>query len=162
MKRTWTEFESAEPTPGAAYKLNKNERMWRNNLYQVIEEQLEPIEGWPPLTYLSIKRLDRNPIHDWRDLQRIKNELVGEEAEGVELYPAESRLVDNANQYHMYCVKPPYKWPFGFRERSISEGSYRGSKQRPWPEGERPPDTLSEEEANALIEARLKERGGQA
>jgi hypothetical protein len=53
--------------------------------------------------HLSIKRLDKEAIHDWRDLQNIKNMLVGEEYEAVEIYPSESRLVDSANQYHLWA-----------------------------------------------------------
>ena len=49
--------------------------------------------------WLSIKRRDRAPVHDWRELQQIKNMIVGDEHEGFEVYPAESRLVDTANQY---------------------------------------------------------------
>ena len=30
------------------------------------------------MTYLSIKRLDKKSIHDWRHLQEIKNELLSE------------------------------------------------------------------------------------
>ena len=40
-------------------------------------------------TYLSIKRKDKKAVHDWRHFQLIKNELVGEEIEAIELYPAE-------------------------------------------------------------------------
>lgn len=53
--------------------------------------------------HLSIKRLDKEAVHDWRDMQTIKNMLVGEEYEAIELYPAESRLVDSANQYHLWA-----------------------------------------------------------
>ena len=40
--------------------------------------------------------------------------------EAVELYPAESRLVDNANQWHLWCVTG-FRFPFGFAERLVSE-----------------------------------------
>jgi len=53
------------------------------------------------MLHLSIKRLDKHPVRDWRHFQRIKNELIGEENEAVELYPAQSRLVDTTNQYHL-------------------------------------------------------------
>jgi hypothetical protein len=45
-------------------------------------------------------------VHDWRDLQRIKNQLVGPECEAVELYPAESRKVDTANQCGVCSTRP--------------------------------------------------------
>jgi hypothetical protein len=60
-------------------------------------------------------------VHDWRDLQRIKNELVGPECEAVELYPAESRLVDTANQYHLWAdADPTYRFGLGFNMRLTS------------------------------------------
>ena len=38
--------------------------------------------------------------------------------EGLELYPAESRLMDEANQFHLYCMHPKVKLPFGQQERT--------------------------------------------
>ena len=88
--------------------------------------------------HLSIKRRDIQPIHDWRDMQEIKNLLVGEENEGMEIYPAESRRVDSANQYHIWCAKDPkYRIPIGFNEgRMVIDSGFierAGGKQRPLP-----------------------------
>jgi len=84
--------------------------------------------------HVSVKRLDRAPIRDWRVMQRIKNELVGPEHEGLELYPAESRVVDMANQYHMWVLKNEgERVPCGWSHRLANDGdnlSGRG-KQRP-------------------------------
>ena len=151
MKRRWTDFVLGELN-NASYPLKPGERVWVNNLYQVYETPLDvenPDAGrW---VHLSIKRRDRGAIHDWRDLQRIKNEIVGPEAEAVELYPAESRLLDAANQYHLWCVVGK-KFPFGFHTRTVSEASVGGSVQRKWPDGERPTDCLDQETAQRLIE----------
>jgi len=83
--------------------------------------------------HLSIKRIDRQPIHDWRDLQEIKNQLLGRECEAVELYPAESRKVDAANQYHLWGIKNPnMRLPFGFNDgRIVQDESFAGSINRP-------------------------------
>ncbi len=84
--------------------------------------------------HLSIKRHDREPIHDWRDLQEIKNTIVGESCEAIELYPAEARRVDTANQFHLWaCLDPEYRFPFGFENRAVSgskEAARVGAKQR--------------------------------
>lgn len=102
-------------------------------------------------TYLSIKRNDKDAIgkERFRDFQRIKNELVSEEAEGVEIYPAESRLVDASNQYHLWCFDEPLL--FGFRERLIVKGH---NENEPVPMESRqrgfdidPPDAITIEEA---------------
>lgn len=87
---------------------------WLNDKYQVRCRYLNG-PGAQPMAHLSIKRLDREPVHDWRELQEIKNQLVGPECEGVELYPSESRVVDTANQYHLWVlVTPGARIPFGF------------------------------------------------
>lgn len=58
---------------------------------------------FPALAHLSIRRQDRGDEFPWRDLQCIKNDLLGFEAECIEIFPAESRLVDTANQRHLWC-----------------------------------------------------------
>lgn len=110
------------------------DEFYRNNLYQVAVRRIEGTAGSPGMIHLSIKRLDQNPVRDWRHLQRIKNELVGEEYEGVELYPAESRLADSANQYHVWVVDDPsFRWGFGFGDRLVSNKARdgTGAVQRP-------------------------------
>ena len=99
--------------------------VWINDTYQVSVRHLKD------LVHLSIKRIDREPCQDWRDFQEIKNQLVGPECEGVELYPAESRKVDAANQYHLFVVpNATYRFPFGFTVRAVSGGAIGHSKQR--------------------------------
>lgn len=51
-------------------------QVFLNDKYQVIKRDNapEPGCGWPDLVYLSIKRIDKQPIHDWRELQEIKNQ----------------------------------------------------------------------------------------
>jgi hypothetical protein len=94
----------------------------RNDLYQVaIYHDPPPRPGWPNLIHLSIKRIDRQPIHDWRELQEIKNSLLGNETEAVELYPAQSRVADLANQYHLWALGDLQKWPIGFKEGFICD-----------------------------------------
>ena len=52
---------------------------------------------------LGISAHDGTARHDWREFQWIKNQLAGEECEAVELYPAESRLLDPSNYYSLWC-----------------------------------------------------------
>jgi len=104
---------------------------WLNDVYSVGRYDDREI------IHLSIKRIDKEPIHDWRDLQEIKNLLVGKENEAVELYPAESRRVDMANQFHLWCfADPSVKVPFGFNDGRVvvdyDENDNSGVKQRPF------------------------------
>ncbi len=101
------------------------------DLYEVWMRKINP-EGWPPAWWLSVKRrFTKESVHDWRHLQKIKNDLVGKENEGVELYPAESRLVDTSNQYHLFVLQDPeMKFPIGFQERMVATQSMLGTEQR--------------------------------
>lgn len=100
-----------------------------NETYQVSMRERQP-----GLVHLSIKRVDRQPIFDWRDMQQIKNQLVGSECEGVQLFPAESRLVDTSNQYHLWVAKDPkFRFPFGFNGRFVTNDSLGKSVNRPLP-----------------------------
>ena len=88
--------------------------------------ELGEVEFW----HLSIKRHDRKPMNDWREMQRIKTEICGADAEAVQLYPAEERVVDTANQYHLYVLRGT-RFPFGFPTGARTDNENGGSKQRP-------------------------------
>ena len=65
--------------------------------------------------HLWIRNNDGSTFHDWREFQRIKNELVGEDWTAVEVYPPESEVVDDANIYHLFCFQnEDGKFPFTF------------------------------------------------
>jgi hypothetical protein len=114
------------------YANSLRDECWKNDIYQVSVER-KPISDGFQAVYLSIKRLDQKPCKDWRAFQRIKNQLVGPECEFVELYPAESRLVDTANQYHLWGTNDPsYRFPLGFSERVVQGKSGAGVVQRPF------------------------------
>lgn len=160
-KVKWTEFQEASfkgiDPRWEKYKEDVGARVFRNSIYQV---EMTLIDCPPPfgrVVYLSLKTLDRQPRHDWREMQRIKNELVGEEVEAVEVYPAESRLVDTSNQYHLYCFPELQfengKLPFGYKDRLVSEGSTpginetgKGSRQRDFRKELRPKDLVRGED----------------
>lgn len=130
-----------------------------NNKYQVNIYAVGVGEPFGRVVWLSIKARDKSPRHDWRDLQRIKNEVCGEEFQAIEIYPKEEHHVDTSNQYHLWVFLDGYEMPFGFFERCLMDGSFDGSVQRPWPEGERPADCLDDATAQARIaEFRTKQR----
>lgn len=122
--------------------------IWKNNVYTVFVRRYQKFDDHgPAFTWLSIKRNDKHPARDWRHFQWIKNQLVGEENEGAELYPKESRLVDGSNQYHLWVLENKLEsFPFGFDEgRTISETPLQGGRQRKWPENMKPADIEQQE-----------------
>lgn len=110
------------------------QEIWKNDQYQVNLDK-NPEHGFVgnTLWHLSIKRLDKAPVHDWRDLHKIKNLLCGAEAEAIELYPAESRLVDTANQYHLFVFADGAPVPCGWTKRMVSDDTAgTNAVQRPF------------------------------
>src|SRR5688572_30679546 len=110
----WQPLRKGTPNPGLFASLGEdpdanNLEVYDNNLYQVIARTNEHGTTW-----LSIKRHDRRQIRNWRHLQQMKNEVCGMEREGVEIFPAESRLADAANEYHLWVLPEGVRIPLGF------------------------------------------------
>lgn len=135
-------------------------QMYTNGIYVVIVTPMVPKDDADPpppaMVRLSIRREDRGPLHDWRHLQWIKNDLVGQQCEALEIYPAEERLVDTANQLWLWAfTDPTFRIGFGFQERLIGDGATRASRavQRPFSVERRPADALSPEEMDEKARA---------
>jgi hypothetical protein len=133
--------------------------IYRNNLYEVaVWEEARTTEAWPGMLWLSIKRMDQEPIMDWRHVQRIKNEIVGRENEAIQLFPAESRLVDASNQYHLFVLKSnKLRIPVGFEGRLVTTAqdckSFPTAEQRPFDDThEQPDDDKTAEEVDAIVQ----------
>jgi hypothetical protein len=139
----WTPFQEAE-LPSGEYGKTIQESpgfigTFINNLYQVQMREYESPFG--KMLWLAIISRDRTARHDWRHFQRIKNELCGPEREALEIYPAESRLVDTNNQFHLFVMPEGEILPLGYCERDVGVKQREGSlhKQRPF---ENPPPDL--------------------
>jgi hypothetical protein len=160
-KVPWTPFEPCK-IPDAddpSVVLDKRPAaIFRNSRYQVTVYIREEVQPFGTVAHLSFKVHDKQAHHDWRDMQRIKNEICGPECDAVEVFPAESKLVDAANQYHLFVFQE-FRLPFGFQTRLVGDGKWENSVQRPWPRDERPADCLSADEYQATLDAALAAKG---
>jgi hypothetical protein len=52
--------------------------------------------------HLRICRIDRKPIHNFMDMQEIKNDLWGEDVIAIEVYPKQSDFKNGSNTYHLW------------------------------------------------------------
>lgn len=140
--RPWREFRRTIPvrpdgSQDAEVKAGREE-FWANGHYLVFLRRMKSEDpDAPDAVHLSLRTVENDTRHDWRDLQRIKNELVGPHWEAVELYPDVDRLVDSANQYHLWCF--PFRLPFGFDSKLVMPHGVverTGGSQRPFTEGD--------------------------
>ena len=136
-ERPWRPFVQTEPhgpTGAVAYQFSEGETFWANSHYLVFMRPLASSTGLGEARHLSLRTVENDTRHDWRDFQRVKNELCGPDWEAVELYPAQSRVVDTANQYHLWAFSQPLG--IGFTQGLVmdTERSGRtGAKQRRLP-----------------------------
>jgi hypothetical protein len=130
----WTPFVDIDPPFAdevpADKQIGSQPRWMANSIYAVLIQVPHDTPPFGTVVHLAITTHDQQPRHDWREMQRIKNEIVGESVEAVELYPSENRLVDNANWFHLFCFPRLAihggRFPFGYDSRFVSEGSIPG------------------------------------
>lgn len=108
--------------------------IWENEIYSATLRRYT--SGWPfgggKWALIGIWCEDGEARHDWRDFQRIKNDLVGPDWEALELYPSEQRLMDPSNYYMLWCAP---KIPLGkFERRVLATAETAIAPQRPFTE----------------------------
>ena len=98
------------------YSMIENEQWYSNTLYSATVEKRKNDEMGLEVIQISFKRHDRKTDENisWQHKQWIKNDICGAEAEGLELFPAESRLLNTANQYHIWVLGNNERLPFGY------------------------------------------------
>lgn len=109
---------------------------WTNDIYEVFVYKGDKVPNGTKhdITWLSLKRIDRAPIQNWRHLQQIKNDVCGKQYTAIEIYPAEKNLIDQANQYHLWVFTDGYTPAFGWVGSRITgttnQAKKIGAKQR--------------------------------
>ena len=110
------------------------------------------------MVHLSIERIDRATIYNRDDLQRVKNELVGEENEAIELYPAESRLADASSQYHLWVLAAAdNQFPFGYGGGAVAKEPIPAQRLLE----KAPDDALRAEKASVAVDAGEESRASE-
>lgn len=85
----------------------------RNKVFAVLERR---VEGAVHLAVSSLSE-DRPT---WWEMQRIKNELVGEDATAVEVYPPQSEVVDGADMFHLWVLDGPLPFTLSTTRRATA------------------------------------------
>ncbi len=83
--------------------------VFKNDIYTVIARVKD--NG---MIHLSFHNNDNSTEIPWTHKQQIKNDICGRETEAIEIFPAMNRIVDAANQYHLWVYPEGYIIPTGF------------------------------------------------
>ncbi len=85
-----------------------------NNIYVVLIRPLLDDQG-DVVTHIAIRTVSQLEP-PWRGMQRIKNEICGEESTAVQVMPPASELIDEADMYHMWVLSS--RLPFTLARRA--------------------------------------------
>ena len=121
--------ETVDEGPGLQYDV------WENDRYECTVRRFKKgfFLGNSRYMVLGITALDQTARHDWRDFQACKSDLCGPEWEAIELYPAESRLLDPSNRFYLWCV-PKGLLKCGYTNgRDVRTPQEAIAPQRPFP-----------------------------
>jgi hypothetical protein len=94
----WQKFEAPLGLPGANGWARDVRIVCKNDVFCVLIRPLT--DGNFHLAISSLSQI--RPT--WWESQRIKNEIIGESATAVEVYPPQSEVVDEADMYHLWTV----------------------------------------------------------
>ena len=116
-ERVFADIQKRYPDiPKEAIEEQISDETWGSDTYTVnVHYQGGDRDGFVELAIHNHNRTTHVP---WRHMQQIKNEILGEEREGVQIFPAESRLIDTANEYWIY-VYPTGKSPMFNRKTKL-------------------------------------------
>jgi hypothetical protein len=98
----WGDWEMLEFPSGPSFAggwVKDVRSAYRNTVFCVL---VRPLGRF---THLAISSLSgERPT--WREMQRIKNEILGDDATAVEVYPPDYQVVDGADMFHLWSVDP--------------------------------------------------------
>lgn len=108
QKKGWNEFEDVTREAIEKHRLlndhlspNYPDQVFKNNLY--IVQVFNNVNRFGRYyKKLMIRRSDSEVVRDFSTLQKIKNEVLGEDVEAIQFFPRESELTDVANLYWLW------------------------------------------------------------
>lgn len=110
----WVEKPSPKSKRTGAGWFGEMNHAYVDEKYQYAVMTREVNTEWGTVIHACIRNADESDI-PWFEKQRIKNELFGPERCAVEVFPADSQLVDEANMYHLWVLPKEMKLPFSLK-----------------------------------------------
>lgn len=99
----WGEWETLTFRPGSAGDgwAADFTTAHRNRVFSVLDRTLP--SGIRHLAITSLSQLRPS----WWEMQRIKNEIAGDDHTAVEIYPPQGEVVDGADMFHIWVLPSP-------------------------------------------------------
>lgn len=115
----WSPFKPQNPPAYGDGWFGQIDRAWANGWYAVLGRPV-PTE-WGEVLHLCVRDVPNGRL-TWAELQWIKDQIAGPERLAVKVYPPQSRLVDEANMYHLWVLPKGMRLPFGIHADEQPKG----------------------------------------
>lgn len=79
--------------------------------YSVMSRKIRT--DWGIVEHVTIQKMPSGGDVPWAIKQEIKNELFGERATAIEVFPDVRNLIDVCDVYHLWILPEKFKLPFG-------------------------------------------------
>ena len=79
--------------------------------YSVLSRKIRT--DWGVVEHVTIQKMGGVGDIPWSTKQEIKNELFGDRATAIEVFPSEKNLVDVCDVYHLWILPEKFQLPFG-------------------------------------------------
>jgi hypothetical protein len=102
FKKPVTKFEQIDLSNKKGLIPRGMTRAFRNTRYTVMIYDNQSVSTGKAIRVMIQKHDDRPILNHWSEIQKIKNEIFGEEVTAIEYYPAEKDLIDDYNIYWIW------------------------------------------------------------
>lgn len=101
MKKPVTKFEQLDLELSSFIPKGMT-RAFRNTRYTVMVYDNSPTSKGGAIRVMIQKHDDTPIMNHWSEIQKIKNEVFGEDVTAVEYYPSKEELIDDRNIYWIW------------------------------------------------------------
>jgi hypothetical protein len=124
-REVWGAWEELDPAVARENLGVLVERVWRNDRCMVLAHSLPSVLFKDPngepimITHLAMVGTKDHLDLTWDEAQRAKAELLGEDTEAIELYPAADRVMEGLTERHLWVFPRGVKFPLGFVPQNV-------------------------------------------
>jgi hypothetical protein len=124
-REVWGAWEELDPAVARENLGVLVERVWRNDRCMVLAHSLPSVLFKDPngepimITHLAMVGTKNHLDLTWDEAQRAKAELLGEDTEAIELYPAADRVMEGLTERHLWVFPRGVKFPLGFVPQNV-------------------------------------------
>ena len=95
--------------------LREVDQVWSNGWLVVLVRRIEHTALGYPVEHAAFRTASQSELC-WREKQRMKDVLFGNDRMAIEIFPRKADLIDAADMYHLWVLPAGVRFDFGLGE----------------------------------------------